>query len=57
MDEQNNDAYPMTRFLLRMTRTNYDAIKKESQRMGVSMTSLINVIVDNHVKSLNPDGK
>jgi hypothetical protein len=53
MPEQSNDVLT-TRFLLRMSKANYNALKQESQRMSISMTSLINVILDNFVKSQNP---
>lgn len=54
MAEPNNDV-PTTRFLLRMSKVNYDFLKAESQRMSISMTSLMNVIIDNFVKSQNPN--
>ena len=38
--------------LLRMSNNHFRIIKSESQRMNVSVTALMNVIIDNYVKSL-----
>jgi hypothetical protein len=57
MSKQNNESQT-TRFLLRMSNSHYDYIKAESQRMSVSMTSFINIIVDNFInrQKLKNDG-
>lgn len=48
-DEQKDQK--MRPFLLRMSEPNYEAMKRVSQRMGASMTSLINVVIDDYVKN------
>ena len=53
---QSEKSPAMVRFLLRMSRINYQKIKRESQRMGVSMTSYINVVVDNHINQQKLNG-
>lgn len=41
-----------------MSKTNYDYIKAESQRMNVSMTAYLNFLLDNFInrQNLNLDG-
>ena len=53
-DSQSPSKNPTTRFLLRMSKNNYDYIKAESQRMNVSMTAYLNFLLDNFINRQKP---
>lgn len=50
METQKSDVRTTRTFLLRMSNEHYLNIKAESQRVNVSMTAMLNFIIDDFVK-------
>ncbi len=60
MQEQKNDVNPQKQFPLRMSEAHFQALKKESQRINVSVTALINFLIHDFIQNLkiqNKDGE
>ena len=55
MDQPKSDAKQTKTFLLRMSESHYDNLKAESQRINVSMTAMLNFIIDDYVKRQKPN--
>ena len=49
METQKSDVRTTKTFLLRMSNNHYHKIKAESQRVNVSMTAMLNFIIDDYV--------
>jgi predicted HicB family RNase H-like nuclease len=59
MDEPKNNANPQKMFPLRMSEAHHQALKKESQRINVSVTALINFIINDYLEKfkIQKDGE
>ena len=50
MEKQKTDVRTTRTFLLRMSNDHYDTLKAESQRINISMTAMLNFIIDDYVQ-------